>query len=143
MKRLISFSLLCALFACSNHRENTRNKAHSGNPGSLVPKLEFTEEIHNFGRLNAGETVVYDFSFINSGDGNLEIKNIETGCTCLTVESPEGEVKPGKKGALKVIFDTSGLYGLQFQAFRVITSGKAIDLAVTAEIINENIRFNN
>ena len=135
--------MLFALFACSNHQDSTRKKVNTGNPGGLAPKLEFTEEIHNFGRLNAGETVVYDFSFINSGDGNLEIKKIETGCTCLTIELPEDIVKPGKKGALKVIFDTSGLYGLQFQAFRVITSGEPVDLAVTAEIINENIRFNN
>jgi hypothetical protein len=143
MKRIASLFILPALIGCINHTSSPHSGSNSHESESLIPKLEFTEEIHNFGQLKAGETAVYDFSFINSGKEALEMKHIETGCTCLTVEMQKGVLKPGKKGVLKVIFDTSGLYGTQFQAFRVITTGASVDLAVTAEIINENIQFNN
>jgi hypothetical protein len=144
MRKTVFIFAFISLISCNNRTVRSDSQSVSENSPAAVPKLEFTEEIHNFGRLKAGEIAVYNFVFINSREKVLEIKNIETGCTCVSVESPAGIIKPGEKGVLKVIFDTSGLYGTQFQAFRITTmDGIKVDLAVTAEVINENIKFNN
>jgi hypothetical protein len=136
---LLIFLLL--LWGCTGQQKKETLTPNDKKVKNVSPEFEITEEIHNFGTLQAGEVVVYIFEYQNVGKGTLEVNNIESGCDCLTIEPQERVVKSGQTGKIKVIFDTSGLYGNQFQAFRVLSSVKGIgmDLAVSADVLNENI----
>jgi hypothetical protein len=141
MRTLIWSALILFLAACSGQRKEGREPLQSVPDEKGMPAFEIKEEIHNFGTLLAGEVAVFTFEYRNNGSGNLEITGAESGCSCLTVEPEKKMILPGDTGRVKVIFDTSGLYGKQFQSFRVFSSrqGIKLDLAVAAEVVNDNI----
>jgi hypothetical protein len=143
MRHIHFLILVVMLGSCAPHPKDPVRTVSGQNGVNGLPVFEIKEEIHNFGKLLAGEMAVYTFAFRNAGTGNLEIVHIETGCSCLSVEPVEKLVKPGESGNIKVIFNTSGLYGKQFQSCRIISSKKGItmDIAVTAEVVNEEIKF--
>ena len=114
------------------------------NEVNLEPSVfDFVEEIHNFGDLQAGEKVIYSFVFTNTGGSEIRIDKAEAECTCLEISYDQENIKPGGKGKLKVVYDTSGQFGPQFQMFRVIANNGSMikDLAVIAEVKNENIIY--
>jgi hypothetical protein len=142
--RYIHFLILVFFMgSCLSRPKDTQKTDPGQNDKSGLPAFENQEEIHNFGKLLAGEMAVYTFTFRNVGTGNLEIVKTETGCICLTAETGEKLIKPGETGTIKVIFNTSGLYGRQFQSCRVFSSreGITMDIAVSAEVVNEEIEL--
>ncbi len=142
-KRACFVILLIILFGCSGQNDQKTKRGSSVPFQKEAPVLEFTEEIHNFGTLRSGEIVLYTFVYKNTGKGKLEISEVESGCGCLTVEPLEKTVLPGETGRIRVVFQTAGLFGTQFQAFRVLFKQEGIEmhLAVAAEVLNEDIEY--
>jgi len=143
MKFSYLLMLMLMLGGCWGQQKDKQGNSGKHYPEKSLPEFEMSEEIHNFGTLRAGEIAVYTFTFKNSGNGILEIQNVESGCGCLTVEPEVRILKPGETGRIKVIFNTEGLYGDQFQAFRVLSSREGIgkNLAVAAKVINNDIEL--
>jgi len=113
MKTLF-LSLLAAgmLFtAChSNNNSTTANGAGSGGNG---PKMTFQKEIHDFGKIKPGDTVVYDYKFTNTGNLPLIISDGYASCGCTKPTWPTAPVKPGESGVIHVKFDSRGKMGMQ------------------------------
>lgn len=144
MKTTVTLALVLMFVGC-NLRHGNKNEPASAKRDENHQRLEVNEEIHNFGTLKAGEIVVYSFQFENNGGNKLAIKKIDSGCSCLEIKADKMSLNPGETGNLKVIFNTAGLHGEQFQPVRILTEDEGIflDLAVTANVINEQIQFNN
>lgn len=140
MKKGLVLLVVLLAAGCSNP---ARRETAPATQTTGAPAFEFTEEIYNFGRLQSGEVVVALFRFKNSGKGVLRITRIDSGCGCLAVTAEPENIPPGGSGKLTVTFDTAGLYGNQYKTFLVETDfpGVSKELAVTAEVINENIQF--
>ena len=49
---------------------------------------------------------LFVFEFKNTGKTPLLIQNVQTSCGCTTAEKPSEPVQPGKKGVIKVKYDT-------------------------------------
>jgi hypothetical protein len=143
MRHIHLLILVGLMGSCVFHPKDPVKTVSVPNDANGLPAFEMNEKIHNFGTLQSGEIAVYSFIYRNAGTGNLEIVKIETGCSCLTVEPVEKLVKSGDSGTIKVIFNTSGLYGKQFQSCRLFSSreGITMDIAVAAEVVNEEIKF--
>lgn len=75
------------------------------------PKIKFIEELKNFGKTDQGKVLTHVFVFSNVGDSNLAIKKVDTACGCTAALISDKNVAPGKKGEIKVSFDTRGLGG--------------------------------
>jgi len=131
------------LAACTGQQNKNNKASHMVLSENKYPEFEFTEEIHNFGTRKSGEILDYTFVYRNSGEGVLEIKKIESGCGCLRIEPGSKILQPGETGKIRVVFDTSGLWGDQFQSFRVLSNrdGIKMDLAVAAKVVNDNIQL--
>jgi hypothetical protein len=141
MKTRVGWILCLLLAGCSGQKKESAGPVDGRPDEKALPAFEIKEEIHNFGTLRAGEIAIFTFEFRNSGNGTLEMTGAESGCSCLTIEPEKKKIMPGDSGYVKVIFDTSGLYGKQLQSFRVYSSLKGIklDLGVAAEVVNDNI----
>jgi len=74
-------------------------------------KIQFKEESKNFGKIDQGEVLTHVFVFSNLGDSNLIIKKVTTTCGCTAALISDKNVAPGKKGEIKVNFNTRGLGG--------------------------------
>lgn len=131
---------LITLVSCQNAGNKAANKP-SSNLGN--PKFEFQEEFHNFGSLQAGEVVAYNFRFLNSGDGPLIIDKIEKDCGCLEVNFPKQAIAAGTSDFIEVVFNSSGETGRVYKEIVVYsnTGDKKRKIAIAATVENEIINL--
>ena len=107
-------------------------------------KFVFSEEIHNFGSLKAGEVVSFTFIFKNEGTKALIITSVDSGCGCTEVKIPNKTIESGQAGQIEVIYNSAGEVGKQL---KTITLFLAADqpkklLYIKANITNELIEIN-
>ena len=101
--------------------------------------IEFSEMEHNFGSIKAGEKVGCIFSFTNTGDADLILISASASCGCTVPKYDRKPIPPGGKGAIEVIFDSSGRSGLQTKTVVVQSNAEnnLIILRIIAEIKSE------
>jgi hypothetical protein len=85
-------------------------------------KLEIEDLKHNFGFVNEGDTVTYEFKFKNTGVNPLVFSGYEVECHCTTLEMPSKPVLPGETGFLKLSFDTHNKMDRQDRTVLVLTN---------------------
>lgn len=78
-----------------------KNKSLKG-----VPVMQFTKRYVDFGKVKKGEKRTYTYEFVNRGTVDLIIATA-TACECTTVDYSTSPVKPGQKGTLKIVFDST------------------------------------
>jgi hypothetical protein len=89
------------------------------------PVMQFETKAHDFGKINAGDKVSYDFKFTNTGTGDLVIANAVGSCGCTVPEYPKEPVAPGKSGVMKVTFNSAGKSGMQQKTVTITTNTKS------------------
>jgi hypothetical protein len=73
------------------------------------PRFEFkTGNIHDFGNVQTGTQVSYDFEFTNVGNKPLVITGGMASCGCTTPTFPKEPILPGKKSKITVKFNAGG-----------------------------------
>jgi hypothetical protein len=71
-----------------------------------APRLSLKETAHDWGRINEGVVAEHVFTFTNDGDRTLVIDQVKTSCGCTGTVLSAKEIAPGKKGSLKVTFNS-------------------------------------
>jgi len=140
--RLIKTSLVFILFlfgSCNSETKKTAPTNKSDESG--VAKFVFSEEIHNFGSLNAGEVVSFTFVFRNEGTKTLTITGFDSGCACTEVNIPDKIIFPGQEGQIEVIYNSAGEVGKQFKTITVFSNAKTKQLIIKANVTNEVIEI--
>lgn len=142
-KRIIFLALISiTLFACNNepaidstidevvsdseslssdlvNNPNSSENADVTNAGRLV----FTDTIHDFGDLQDGEIVTYDFEYENVGKKEILITKAKGSCGCTVPEWDKAPIPPGGKGTMKVTFNSKGRPGYNEKKVLITTSG--------------------
>jgi hypothetical protein len=77
------------------------------------PVMTFENTEHDFGKINAGDKVTYNFKFKNTGEADLIIANAKGSCGCTVPEYPKEPLKPGEEAEIKVSFNSAGKHGSQ------------------------------
>ena len=102
------------------------------------PKITFDKLIHNFGDVSPATTHICEFNFTNTGDGILEILEIEQTCGCTPSVLKKSTYAPGEKGSLKVGFYSDTQLGRTSKPIIIYSNDEAnpeVELAVQANII--------
>ena len=76
-------------------------------------KIEFEEEVFDFGDIKEGEVVEHVFAFKNTGNNPLMISKATGSCGCTVPEWPRDPIAPGQSGEIKVKFNSKGKVGEQ------------------------------
>ena len=84
--------------------------------------IKFDKEEHDFGTLLQGEVVSYSFHFTNTGNVPLIISEVGSSCGCTVGDYPREPINPGKSGAIKVTYDSSGHHGFQSRVLTVMSN---------------------
>lgn len=84
----------------------------AADPGS-VGQFEFEEIEYDFGTINEGKVVEHEFEFTNVGQAPLVISNVQASCGCTSPDWTKTPVKPGDKGFVKVVFNSTAKPGVQ------------------------------
>ncbi len=89
-----------------------------------MPVLTFDSDMHDFGRLSAGENISYSFHFRNTGDADLIISNTSATCGCTVADYPKGRIAPGGEGYVTVTFKSAGKAGQQYQEVTIVSNAQ-------------------
>jgi hypothetical protein len=74
---------------------------------------KFKEIVHDFGEVESGsDTLWYEFSYTNTGNEPLEIRDVKTSCDCTLAEWPKTPLQPGKTAIIRGGFKTEGKSGV-------------------------------
>ncbi|MGE5447493.1 MAG: DUF1573 domain-containing protein [Bacteroidales bacterium] len=137
------------LFACStlivSCNQGTQKPASAEQTSVKgAAKFAFSEEIHNFGSLKAGEVVAYTFTFKNEGTQPLIINSVDAGCNCTEVKLPEQPVEPGQEGNIEVIYNSAGEAGRQLKTIILFSNAEPspMKLYIKADVKNDIIEIN-
>lgn len=101
-----------------------------------LPQIVFDQDLHDFGRLSAGENISYSFHFENKGEADLIISQCDATCGCTVADFPRGRIAPGKDGYITVTFKSAGKSGHQYQEVTVVTNAQPArtKLKITAQV---------
>jgi hypothetical protein len=102
-----------------------------------TPEFKFDEPRFDFGEIIQGEVVEHYFEFTNIGDTPLVISKIITTCGCTAPTWPKEPILPGKKGKIKIVFNSTGKIGRQNKVATILsnTTNQKDRLFIMANII--------
>jgi len=70
-----------------------------------LPRLDMPNASHDFGRIPKRPDVAHVFAVQNTGDADLEIRNLVTSCGCTVAQLSSSIIPPGERADLTVTFD--------------------------------------
>lgn len=110
--------------------------AQGYNESQQMPVMTFDSDLHDFGRLSAGESISYSFHFRNTGNADLVISSTSATCGCTVADYPHGRIAPGGEGYVTVTFKSAGKSGQQYQEVTVVTNAQPATyrLKITAQV---------
>ena len=134
MRISIFFFVTLSFLWLSCQSDSNRNEATGGpvsdmvhNPVSAefpsdtsqMARLTFEVPEYDFGTVNEGDIVEYNFKFTNTGKVPLTIFKARSSCGCTIPEWPEDPIPPGGTGEIKAKFTTEGKMQTQSKTITV------------------------
>jgi hypothetical protein len=92
------------------------------NISSAGALIYLPETQHDFGKVNEGEILSYNFTFENKGTQPLLINDIRTSCGCTAAVVSDKTLQPGQSGSVKVDFDTKNRQGKMSRTVTLISN---------------------
>jgi len=86
------------------------------------PGVQFESTTFNFGNLRQGDVAEHTFTFRNTGDRPLEIRNVRASCGCTVPEWTRELIPPGGTGRIEARFNSAGKTGHQHKTLTVETN---------------------
>ncbi len=126
MKRVL-FLLATFLFAVSMYGQ--RKGAY----------MDFSELVHDFGKVSQEHPATYRFQFINTGNKPVVIHDVKSSCGCTTPTWTKRPVPPGAKGYISVEYRTLNAPGKFVKTIYVYSNAKnsPIKLTIKGEVLEK------
>lgn len=106
MKKFFLLSLFVSMALTTLNAQTTETKAEQPLDG---PKIQFTEQEHNYGTMSKGADGSCMFTFTNEGNEPLILSNVKASCGCTTPSWTKEPVMPGQQGSIKVTYNTKNI----------------------------------
>lgn len=102
------------------------------------PKIKAASDLYDFGEVEQGAVVKYNFLITNDGDDTLTILGVNTSCGCTAADLKQKSIKPGETAPLAVEFNTKDRIGPQIKYISITSNdaGKPVlKLTISGKII--------
>jgi len=120
MKKIFFIACLSSIaFLSCNVRDESKRKALE-----KTTTVQLIDSVYNFGTINQGEKVEFNFRFKNTGNAPLVITDAAASCGCTVPEKPERPILPGETGFIKVVFNSAGKRGHSDKSITVHSNAK-------------------
>jgi hypothetical protein len=126
--------ILTAAVATNSEARNAMIEAVNG-------FIKFNKTEHDFGTINQGEKVSYTFTYVNETDEPIILTDVRAGCGCTMPEWSRAPLMKGKKGELKVVFNSAGKIN-EFYKQVYVTSNRGKDTIVVKGFIKKTASDN-
>jgi hypothetical protein len=106
--RLLSFSMITAMLLMS-FKPSSSLSVNGANKTVVPPmaKASWAKDSHDFGEIPQGKPVSIEFTFTNTGDAPLIIKDVVTSCGCTASDYTQEPIMPGKSSKIKVSYNAA------------------------------------
>jgi hypothetical protein len=126
MKKIIlPISLLSILIiSCDIRKHDNQQKVSATEKKEIKDPttVAVIDTIYNFGKVNEGEIVEYNYRFKNTGNKPLIIEEATASCGCTVPEKPDHEIPPGEIGFIKVKFNSDHRPGEAYKSITVTSN---------------------
>jgi len=92
--------------------------------------IKWDKEIHDFGDIEKGKPVTYEFSFTNTTNETVLITNVKPACGCTAANYTKTPIKPGEKGMVAATFNAASPGGFQ-KTVTILTKEGSVDASKT------------
>lgn len=92
--------------------------------------IKWDKENHDFGDIEKGKPVTYEFSFTNTTNETVLITNVKPACGCTAANYTKTPIKPGEKGMVAATFNAASPGGFQ-KSVTILTKEGNIDASKT------------
>ena len=126
--RVLIFSIVISCHSVSEDKAITTDVVSSPLTANQLaekvpsPNIQMDEESFDFGEIQQGESVTYDFVLKNIGDANLIISSAQGSCGCTVPEWPKEPIAKGEEVIIKVTFNSAGKSGKQNKTVTLVTN---------------------
>ena len=133
-KSTVILLIISCLLACQSNKSEVSSKSSpyedllifpdANDKSALqdIPVMEFETTEYDFDRVLEKEKVEHTYYFKNTGKMDLVILDTESSCGCTVPEYSKEPVRPGEKGEIKIVFDTTGKSGFQDKKVTIFTN---------------------
>ena len=104
MKKLFLLSLFAILTFGAVKAQDNQVPANGA-------KISFENLEHNYGLIQKGGNGDCEFTFTNEGNEPLLLASVRASCGCTTPSWTKEPIMPGKKGTIKVHYNTNNVGG--------------------------------
>jgi hypothetical protein len=104
MKKLFSVLLVMAFVFAGVAQEDAAQPKK--NKKVKTPEITFVKLVHDYGQVEQGGNGECEFEFKNTGKADLILTNCRSSCGCTVPSWPKDPIGPGKKGVIKVKYNT-------------------------------------
>ena len=107
--RILSFSLIAPMMLMSFNSLPSQQVKYQVDKTVILPiaKATWVKDTHDFGEIPKGIPVSVEFSFTNTGDAALIIKDVATTCGCTASDYTQEPIMPGKSSTIKVTYNAA------------------------------------
>lgn len=97
--------------------------------------LDFKTDIHDFGTVQEGGDIDFDFVFKNTGKEPIILNSVTASCGCTAPSWSKDPVLPGKTSTVKAVYHTQGRVGPFNKAITVVSNAgtKVLTIKGTVE----------
>ena len=104
-------------------------------PENLV---KFKENVHDFGKIQQGVPVTYEFAFQNITDKPVVIESATASCGCTTPVKPEAPIAKGKSDKITAGFNAAAAGQFNKTIYvKVAGIDQPMELRITGEVLNK------
>jgi len=138
MKKVLTLTIVAIIAMSTFTKVNAQTTAPAAPADG--PKIVFTDQSHDFGKITEGTQAKFSFKFTNTGNQPLVITNVSTPCGCTTPTYTHDPVAPGKTGEIAVNYNSTGRGGEFNKVLTVTTNiaagqGKDVNIMIKGEVV--------
>jgi hypothetical protein len=101
--KLLAFALLMGSFSFAQTPAPIAVPATPQTPS----QMKWEKETHEFGTIEQGKPVSYEFTFTNTTNKDVTLKDVKASCGCTATNYTKTAIKPGEKGTVTATYNAA------------------------------------
>ena len=108
--RTLKLSILVLFISTISFAQSVETKKAIA-PEASVPAtnslMKWENETHDFGDIEKGKPVTYEFTFTNTTKETVLLTNVKPSCGCTAANYTKTPIKPGEKGTVEATYNAA------------------------------------